>query len=164
MSTSRTRPVSPTPKPRAGPTPSVRLAVSPTGARGHLDGAWWPRTRNLAGELPALIEVLPESMRHIRQASYSPPDWDTATRVITHPGGRFRAGRFHQDHAHALMIRTSARMFTFLVIPPETPTRQAHAALRWGASAANVETPNEILMVLAGEDAESSAHWDVRGR
>ncbi|MFD8308871.1 DUF5994 family protein, partial [Streptomyces sp. NPDC059690] len=40
-------------------TPAARLALKRDGAsRGILDGAWWPRSRDLLSELPALTDVL----------------------------------------------------------------------------------------------------------
>ena len=158
MATSRTGPA---PTPRAsGPTSSVRLSLSPAAGRGPLDGAWWPRTHVLVDELAELSEGLPESLGPIHHATCSRPDWGHPARVVKHPGGRFRVGSFAlHDQVHALRLTTGDRKLTLLVIPPETPPRQARAALRWGASPTNVDTADEILMVLAGGSAASSEHW-----
>lgn len=62
---------------RAAPfrAPTVRLALRPgSPARGHsdLDGAWWPRSRDLASELSTLADVLD-------------PLWGRITRVAVNP-------------------------------------------------------------------------------
>ncbi|MEU2162428.1 DUF5994 family protein [Streptomyces sp. NPDC019208] len=42
-------------------SPPARLSTTPAGsAPGFPDGAWWPRSRDLLRELPALVHVLDE--------------------------------------------------------------------------------------------------------
>ncbi|MGY5107086.1 DUF5994 family protein, partial [Streptomyces sp. 900105245] len=57
------------------PQPAARVALtSPTG-RGLLDGAWWPRSRDLAAELPALADVLDPLWGRITRVAVNPMLW-----------------------------------------------------------------------------------------
>ncbi|HVW42390.1 MAG TPA: DUF5994 family protein, partial [Amycolatopsis sp.] len=41
------------------PRPALRLRLKPKApTTGYVDGAWWPRPRDLSAELPALLAVL----------------------------------------------------------------------------------------------------------
>jgi len=48
-------------------------------ATGYVDGAWWPRSRNLSAELPALQAVLAVRLGRIRRVS------DNLTTATTEP-------------------------------------------------------------------------------
>ena len=42
----------------SGPDADVRLRLKPAApTSGHVDGSWWPRSRDLAAELPDLLAV-----------------------------------------------------------------------------------------------------------
>ncbi|HEX2299590.1 MAG TPA: DUF5994 family protein, partial [Pseudonocardiaceae bacterium] len=52
---------------------SVRLAlIDPPAVRTTLDGAWWPRTRDLTQELPALVEELDRRGIRVARVAYNP--------------------------------------------------------------------------------------------
>src|ERR1700737_939457 len=59
-----------------GPAGSSRLRMKPTLAgTGHVDGAWWPPTEELAGALPDLIALLAPHLRPITQVMYRQNGW-----------------------------------------------------------------------------------------
>src|SRR6476620_10557120 len=50
---------------------------------GILDGAWWPRSRDVTAELPALIEVLTAHLGPIMRVGMDTAAWDDVpTRVV----------------------------------------------------------------------------------
>ena len=42
--------------------------------RDHLDGGWWPQSRDLAVELADLVDHFPQAHGRIQRAVYSPPE------------------------------------------------------------------------------------------
>lgn len=69
-----TAPISRPASPAGGLAPVPRLTLASTGsAPALLDGAWWPRSRDLDAELPALAAVLD-------------PLWGRITRITVNPG------------------------------------------------------------------------------
>jgi hypothetical protein len=129
-----------------------RLTLSTRPGLGKLDGAWWPRSRDLATELLGLVEALPEWIGRVVHATVSPPDWNGGPRDIQREGGRLRVDSFPRDDTKVVLLGTFTTMLIVMVIPPETPPPQAHAALRWGASSDNTQSATDLLRSLADAD------------
>lgn len=56
--------------------PAARPALQTDGAsRGLLDGAWWPRSRDLLSELPALTDLLAPLWGRITRIAVNPEHW-----------------------------------------------------------------------------------------
>ncbi len=70
---------------------SFRQPVSPTG---FIDAAWWPRTHDLASELPPLLDVLWTAGREINRITYNLHAWDPAPRRLQIEGRSVRLGGF----------------------------------------------------------------------
>jgi uncharacterized protein DUF5994 len=69
----------------------VRLWMKPnTAARGHADGAWWPRSHDPAAEFPGLVLAMSSWVGPIRRVTYHLDDWDPARRELTVRAGRSR--------------------------------------------------------------------------
>jgi hypothetical protein len=67
----------------------LRLRLRPKAlTTGYVDGAWWPRSRDLAAELPALLAVPAVRLGEIPRVSYDLTEWETAPPEITADGGR----------------------------------------------------------------------------
>ena len=60
----------------------LRLKLKPKTATavGEVDGAWWPRSRDLVRELRALLPVLAVRVGRIERVTYNLGDWDPAVR------------------------------------------------------------------------------------
>lgn len=60
------------------------LRLETTSSReGLLDGAWWPRTRDIVAELPALIRVLTGHLGPITRVGLDASAWNTLpTRLV----------------------------------------------------------------------------------
>ena len=65
--------------------PTARLAlkaVSPSPGHVELDGAWWPRSRDLTHELSALADVLDPLWGRITHVAVNPRHWPILPRKI----------------------------------------------------------------------------------
>jgi hypothetical protein len=129
LSTTGTTPVT-TVGPHGGTGPP-RLVFPPhPAAPGGVDGRWWPRTQDLAVELPALITAVAQRFGAVDRISADPEAWDHKPRSAT-IGGRvilldwFGAG---QRHLVGLFGPHSSRL-ELLVIPPGTAPVVALACL-----------------------------------
>jgi hypothetical protein len=73
----------------------LRLRMKPkaSAATGWVDGGWWPRSRDLAVELPGLLAVLAVRLGRIERVSYHLPEWAPTVRKISYDGGVVRLGR-----------------------------------------------------------------------
>ncbi|MGW1881528.1 DUF5994 family protein [Streptomyces sp. NPDC001970] len=62
----------------------IRLELLPPGAGPYrLDGAWWPRSHDLARELPDLLAALDERWPHVSRITVSRPLWRTGLGRLT---------------------------------------------------------------------------------
>jgi hypothetical protein len=54
----------------------LRLRLKPRGpVTGFVDGGWWPRSRGLPAELPALVAVLAVRLGPVESVSYNLDEW-----------------------------------------------------------------------------------------
>ena len=98
----------------------VRIALA-TRLGGDIDGAWWPHTASVAGELPDLVEVLHRPLGEIIDISINwsstegTPDLNSMTsRAISMPGWHARPQR--------LMVITGRRARAKLLVVPHMTT------------------------------------------
>ncbi|MFF4242721.1 DUF5994 family protein [Actinomadura geliboluensis] len=130
------------------PSPAApRLRLTPGGAgRGVMDGGWWPRSRDAAAELTALVTAL--AGRPGMTASrliIDVGDWDRVPLRIAVLGREIGVGRLPRlDHMVAVACGR-AEPLLLLVVPPETHPASAQAALARAAAGAGFALPEEIL-------------------
>jgi hypothetical protein len=144
--------------PAADPPPwhALRLRLKPKeSAAGYLDGGWWPRSRDLTAELPALAEVLGIRLGTVRRVAYSMDGWDDAPRQTEVDGHTVRLEGFRSQDPHLLQITgdDNRHRISLLVVPPDADAEAAHDALMTSAVRTNVDSPAEILLahgVLVG--------------
>jgi Family of unknown function (DUF5994) len=123
---------------------SFRQPVSRTG---FVDAGWWPRSRDLTAELPALLEILWTASREITRVSYSMSFWDKAPRRMLVEGRPVRLGGFSYQSELLLTVvdARNADRIDFLVIPPETPPDVAARALELASRTDGLSSPADIL-------------------
>lgn len=105
----------------AGQRAPIRFR-QPVTTTGFIDAAWWPRTRDLTAELPALMDVLWTAGREINRISYNLRDWDPAPRRMQIEGRPVRLGGFTVGDPLTVRL-TDARgqeRIDMLVIAPDT--------------------------------------------
>ncbi|WP_329464322.1 DUF5994 family protein [Streptomyces sp. NBC_01431] len=133
--------------------PAARVALkSPGSSPGLLDGAWWPRSRDLLRELPALIDVLDSRWGRITRIAVNPRHWPVIPRKIPVAGHVVKAGWFkaEQDPHKLLLLSYTAGRWDLLVIPPET---NAPAAARLMAAATDGTGPQLTASALMAAGA-----------
>ncbi|ADJ47340.1 hypothetical protein AMES_5515 [Amycolatopsis mediterranei S699] len=123
----------------AQPVTEPRLRLKPAGpATGHVDGAWWPRTRELTAELPALLAVLAARLGRVDRVTYHLGDWPDPPRRVTCDGSGVRLEGFRSQPSGSLtVIGWGRHRTTLLVVPPETSPDAAQQALTAAADPEN---------------------------
>jgi hypothetical protein len=108
-------------------TPPARLTLRPDGTSGALPaGAWWPRSRDLPAELPALTEALTPLWGRITRIAVNPRYWPVLPRKLPAGGDTIRIGWFTPDIApHTLLLLSGTTRWTLLIVPPETDATSA---------------------------------------
>jgi hypothetical protein len=129
---------------------SLRLRLKPTAPTtrdaGYVDGAWWPRSRDLATELPALFEALAARLGAVDRMAYNLTEWETAARRIAPDGHTVRLGGFHHQRANTIGVSGFDRdRLTLLVIPPETSATDARTIGLAAAGEHNVDSVDTLL-------------------
>jgi hypothetical protein len=126
----------------------VRLLL----ARGHeereLDGAWWPRSRDLEAELGALVQHFPTHRGRIVRALVSPPDWDPHPRRIGVAEDHVKVGASSpDDDTHVVDLSLTDRsLVRLLVVPPETPEVAAEGAMFASTQPGNTTVGAAVLL------------------
>jgi hypothetical protein len=116
-------------------------------AQGFIDGGWWPRSLDLAAELPPLIEEMFAAGFDITDVSYNPTAWQPAPHhmalsrrwVCLH-------GDVTQDEASIQLIdSTGLKPVVVVVIPPGTGPLVAENALTMAGRDGDRHRPDQIL-------------------
>ena len=124
-----------------------------------LDGAWWPRSRELATELPSLVEEFARRGSRITHVVYHPGLWQVAPRKIRGAGGLVRLGWFREVDEHLISLRTSdERRIELLAVPPEASESVAARAMALATQPGNRLSPTAVL--AAAQDGEPGGDLD----
>jgi hypothetical protein len=136
------------------PADDVRLALlDARPALGSvLDGAWWPRSHDLPGELPALVTELHRRGIRVTRAAYSPGSWDPAPRRVDADGRVVKLGWYNglDPHLLALTGDLDRVRLDLLVVPAEDSSAQAEEAFAAATGAGNDRTPTQVLAGIDG--------------
>lgn len=155
--------------------PAARLALKTAGtSRGLLDGAWWPRSRDLLSELPALTDVLDPLWGRITRIAVNPTYWPVIPRQVPVDGHIVKVGWFTPeiDPHKLLLLSYGTGRWDLLVIPPETG---AESAARLMAAASDHDGPPLTASALiaadearygvssTGESLDPDESWEYEG-
>ena len=129
------------------PRQTLRLKLKPKApATGFVDGAWWPRSRDLSTELPALLAVLAIRLGPIQRVSYNLVSWDSAPRRLDIGGRQVRLGGFQVQHPDTVdVIGSTASRLILLVLPPGTEPVAAHRTLMTASRRDNTDGIDRLL-------------------
>ena len=157
------------------PAPAARIRLKPrSDHRGMVDGAWWPRTRDLVRELPPLIAALEEQAgwRPIQHATVNVRMWPEFPKRIRTGSHVVRVGWYdaEQDPNDICLISISqGGRWDLLVVPPELdPDSAVHLMVR-ASTPGNLQTASALLAMasahLAGptEEPEAVGDWESEG-
>ncbi|KAB1989081.1 hypothetical protein F8144_08465 [Streptomyces triticiradicis] len=96
---------------------------APTGpAPALLDGARWPRSRDLGAELPSLTAVLDPLWGRITRVTVNSTHWPVVPRRVSVAGHVVKVGWFLAERDPHELLLLSYRMghWNLLVVPPQT--------------------------------------------
>jgi hypothetical protein len=151
---------------------SARLSLAPVGpAPALLDGAWWPRSRDLGAELPSLAAVLDPLWGRITRVTVNPTQWPVIPRKVPVAGHVVKVGWFlpEQDPHELLLLSYGVGRWNLLVVPPQTPPDSAARLMAaasdpFGTSTASRLMEEEARSRTAYEaDRAVEAVWDSEG-
>ncbi|MFI6564208.1 DUF5994 family protein [Streptomyces sp. NPDC050534] len=126
-------------------TAVVRLETTPD-RQGVLDGAWWPRSRDIAAELPALVTALTEYLGPITRVGLDTEAWEDLPTRMTVDGRVVRIDSSPVGDDTVLITRGSQDLFSLLVVPPHASPDAARAAMAEAIRADNVTQAAQILI------------------
>ncbi|MBT2229151.1 DUF5994 family protein [Nonomuraea sp. NEAU-A123] len=126
----------------------IRLSLNPVlSRRSVVDGAWWPHSRDAAAELPGLIAAVDQRLDQTTlRVGVREDAWDHIPRRIPAPGRQVKVGWFRNTDPHVItLILAGAEPVVLLVIPPDTASGPAEAALKLGAEDTTGLWPVDLL-------------------
>jgi len=131
-------------------TNTARLALKPgIGSRslatGSVDGAWWPGSRDLAAQVPALLEALPTDLGRIERLSYNLAVWGATVRGLHVDGAVVHLAGYRTQNRDTVDVIGRDQVITLLVVPPEATEDAANRVLRAASSAGNTDNVGELL-------------------
>lgn len=135
-------------KPPPVPHTHLRLRLKPQGsaASGYVDGAWWPRSRDLTAELAELAEALAVRLGTVERVAYALSAWNVAPRKADVVGFRVRLEGFtHQDRNVIHVTGSNRGRISILVVPPEMTEPAGDDAMMAAVLRDNADRPEEIL-------------------
>ncbi|MFF4347357.1 DUF5994 family protein [Streptomyces sp. NPDC001530] len=130
--------------------------------QGFLDGAWWPRSHDIAAELPALIAALTEHLGPITRVGLDADAWEELpTRLVI--GERVvHIDSFPVGDDTVLITRGEQDLFCLLVVPPHATPDAARAAMAEAVRADNVTQAEQILIDTGTDRPHPTAEEDRR--
>ena len=132
---------------RTGPENTPRLRLKPKAPiTGHVDGAWWPRSDDLARELPELLPVLSVRLGPVDRVMYHLSEWPTMPARLNTGGRSVRLDGFNRQPANTVEVLGLGReRVLLLVVPPHSDPDLAHDAMMTAAAANNDSTVSDML-------------------
>jgi hypothetical protein len=139
---------------RAEPgTVLLRLETART-REGILDGAWWPRSRDIGAQLPGLITVLTQRLGPIARVGLDADAWDEVPGHLIIDGRVVHIDWYPVGDDTVLITRGDQDHFLLLVVPPDATPAAAREAMSRAVQADNSTEAQQILI----ETAIGSAH------
>jgi hypothetical protein len=125
----------------------LRLKLKPRArSSGHVDGGWWPRSRDLSAELPSLARVLSVRLSRVRRVEFARASWEAAPASIDVGDQTVRLeGSDMQDENLLHVIGRDGRRVILVVVPPWASDAAGHSAVVAAGQRGYPETPTEIL-------------------
>ncbi|QJT03087.1 hypothetical protein G9272_24680 [Streptomyces asoensis] len=151
---------------------SLRLSLAPSGpAPALLDGAWWPRSRDLVAELPSLTAALEPLWGRITRVTVNPTHWPAVPRKVPVAGHVVKVGWFlaEQDPHELLLLSYRMGRWNLLVVPPRTDPASAAWLMAAASDPLGTSTASRLmeqaarLRTVSESDRAVEAVWDSEG-
>jgi hypothetical protein len=132
-----------------GPENTPRLRLKPKApTTGHVDGAWWPHSDDLARELPDLLAVLSVRLGGVDRVLYKLTEWETPPKRISVGGRPVRLDGYRRQPTSTLeVLGTGDARVLLLVIPPHTDPDIAHETMMTAAAPSNASSVDGLLAI-----------------
>ncbi|MEU4670477.1 DUF5994 family protein [Amycolatopsis sp. NPDC023774] len=128
---------------------------------GCVDGAWWPRSTDLAAEVPELAAALAERIGQVWRVAFPSSAWTVTRTRMVNRGMIIRLEGFRSQDRHIVHVTGSLmRRLTLLVVPAGTTPAIVERAMS-AASDQNDATRPEAILDGAGL-APPLAENDIR--
>jgi hypothetical protein len=114
--------------------------------QGVLDGAWWPRSRDIGAELPGLITALTEYLGPITRVGLDAGAWEGLPTRMTIDDRVVHIDSFSSGDDTVLITRGEQDLFSLLVIPSHAAPDAARAAMAEAVRAGSVTEAERILI------------------
>ncbi|MCP3768796.1 MULTISPECIES: DUF5994 family protein [unclassified Streptomyces] len=149
------------------PSASARLSLAPAGSvPGLLDGAWWPRSRDLFREIPTLTDALDACWGRITHVTVNPAHWPVVPRKVPVTGHTVHVGWFadEQDPNKVLLLSYTVGRLDLLVIPPETEPAAAARLMAAATVPGGIRTASGLMAdeVTSHDAAEARSREEER--
>jgi hypothetical protein len=157
---------------RSSSDDALRLSLAPVGsAPALLDGAWWPRSRELDAELAALAAVLDPLWGRVTRVTVNPGQWPIVPRKVPVAGHVVKVGWFRdeQDPHELLLLSYRSGRWNLLVVPPRTDPDTAAWLMAAASDPLGTSTASRLMEEAARMRAVAEADrivesvWDSEG-
>lgn len=126
---------------------AVVLRLETTRSReGAVDGAWWPRSRDLAEQLPGLITALTPHIGPVERVGLDSSAWDGVPGRLVIDAHVVHIDWFPVGDDTVILTRGPNDHFLLLVVPPGADPEAAHAAMTAAVRPAGTDTAQQILI------------------
>lgn len=134
------------------------LRLETAGSRQSLlDGAWWPRSRDVERELPPLITALTEHLGPLTRVGLDASAWNAIPTRLVVDDQVVHLDSFPVGDDTVLITRGDNDHFSLMVVPPATAPEAARTAMARAVHADNVTRAAEILLAELPHAAAPSA-------
>ncbi|GAA2475444.1 DUF5994 family protein [Streptomyces gobitricini] len=123
----------------------VRLRTTRS-REGILDGAWWPRSRDIGAELPDLVGALTEHLGPVTRVGLDADAWEGLPVRLVVDDRVVHIDSFPVGDDTVLITRGERDYFTLLVVPPHATPDAAREAMARAVRADNITDATDILI------------------
>jgi Family of unknown function (DUF5994) len=132
------------------PPSTPRLRMESTGSRHRLlDGAWWPRSTDPVAELPGLVLAIDKLRGPVTRLILAAAGWDSHPRRLGIAGRVLRLGYFTSQPVSLLTAICGNDRVDLLVVPPNTASGTADAAMTLAGATSNRVHAQHILLAVS---------------
>ncbi|MHC6627157.1 DUF5994 family protein [Streptomyces globosus] len=123
------------------------LRLETTGSRQSLlDGAWWPRSRDVERELPPLITALTEYLGPLTRIGLDASAWNGIPTRLVVDDRVVHLDSFPVGDDTVLITRGDNDHFSLMVVPPAADPEAARTAMARAVRADNASQAADILL------------------
>ena len=126
--------------------PQLRIKSTLPGS-GHVDGAWWPTSGDLAAALPDLLDQVGSRIGTVARVNFRLDEWSAGTARKLDRGSRpVRLDGYHNQPADTIyLIGEHNTRLVLLVVPASTDPDDAESVLSAAAEDHDTSTTEQLL-------------------